>query len=747
MIYILTSTQTILKADVRPQESKVGDSVAKGLLHLKLKQQLTSESFIEQEGYLGASAIAAYVSLNGLDQRHRYRASVNLVSMQNEAFNFTQGSSSSGLGYALAVFDSWWRLALQKPGRFKYPIFATGEVLTSGQVNPISHLRDKIRSTCDFVNDNKQEISQFYLCYPAQNTDAISDAQRSEVTELGGILVPVDRLQSLLGMLLSDNYDGDPLGRWEPFKGLHSFSYEDSVRFFGRDKDVERLYRDLKATNGVLILNGTSGSGKTSIIKAGLIPRLERENSDQYWTCETFSEIVKTGGVLNYVLEHLVLAWHLESKNITLDDLHCQFEASITDGLVFLKNVIREEPRPCFLAIDQLEEMLVSSTPANEKIAIEFRTVQTIAEAFSSLEILLAIKSESLGHFLDCEILLEPEITSVTSRLAAEDWRSIVQQQAIFSGLSFERKDGNTSLDDVILSEAIRTPDSLSMVGFLLEQLYQKATERGSNTNILEFSDYENLGGLAGVLANRANELLNASEADEGLISEFFELFVGLTSQSIPYLKSVPKVLIEHARPPLQKQIQGFIDANLLVSIGSSEHNPTLRLVSDRLLDKWAELKEWIEQSNEYLLWRNRIEHDFSRWQVERNNTEDNNTEENHYYWMFVFLKQYIKFQNKDWQQRWQAYIDAKIVNAQKLPVDVVEKTVPQVVMANTLRRQFHESLIHNLLLSDLPLTFKGLEFSNINPVLKRYLDKSLRAKVYQYFVILIGVLLVYLWN
>ena len=94
-------------------------------------------------------------------------------------------------------------------------------------------------------------------------------------------------MPNLLGELLGKSYDGDPLVRWEPFKGLKSFDYEDSVRFFGRDKDVDRLYDDIKKNNGLLIVAGASGTGKSSLIKAGLITRLEQENNQLHWAYTT----------------------------------------------------------------------------------------------------------------------------------------------------------------------------------------------------------------------------------------------------------------------------------------------------------------------------------------------------------------------------------------------------------------------------------------------------------------------------
>tara|TARA_B110000196_G_scaffold293833_1_gene282421 strand:+ start:7171 stop:9444 length:2274 start_codon:yes stop_codon:yes gene_type:complete len=757
MIYILTSTKTILKADVRPQESKLGDSVAKGVLNLKLKQQLTSESFSEQGRYLEVAAIAAYVSLNGLDQRHRYRASINLVSMQSEAFNFTQGSSSSGLGYALAVFDSWWRLVLKKSGGFEHPIFATGQVLTSGQVRPISHLSDKIQSTCEFVSTHKPEISQFYLCYPEQNTNDISDAQRRKVTKLGGILVPVTRLQSVLGTLLGDDYDGDPLGRWEPFKGLKSFNYEDSVRFFGRESDVELLYQDLKSTRSVLIFTGASASGKTSIINAGLIPRLERDNPEYYCSSQTYLETLKSDGVLYYVLEQLSIAWDLKSKSITVDDLHRRLEESTTEGVDFLSNIVKDDSKACFIVIDQLEEMLTPPGKLNEKIVAEFKTIQAIVEAFNSLDILVAIKIERLGEFLGCKALHEPKISSLASRLSAENWKAIIQQQAIFSGLSYEIKESGESLDDLILSEVIRTEDSLPMLSFLLEQLYQKAIQRGSNTSLLIFSDYEQLGGLVGAVAYRANEILISEGADEGLAAEFYELFVGYMQESGSFVKSVPITIIELMRPPLRKVIQKFIDADLLIYVDNYEQLPAMTLVSDRLLDEWPELKKWIEKSSDYLIWRNKIEKDFYRWLLVIDNKEDicidPGIENNHYYWMYLYLKLWVKIDHKNLQERWQEYIDNKINSIKNSPINVIDKSSYKAVIANEIRKKIKGKLYRYMcakefLLNDISLLHERGGRENLNPLLDRYLRVSLNELYLKPAgVVIITMLLVFLWS
>ena len=88
MVSILTSTRTIINVSVRPQQSNVGDPIASSHLSLQLKTKMSPESYMEQQKFLDVATKSAYVSLNKLDQRHRYRAKVDLKSTLNFPFNF-----------------------------------------------------------------------------------------------------------------------------------------------------------------------------------------------------------------------------------------------------------------------------------------------------------------------------------------------------------------------------------------------------------------------------------------------------------------------------------------------------------------------------------------------------------------------------------------------------------------------------------------------------------------------------------
>ncbi|PKI12779.1 ATP-binding protein [Colwellia sp. 12G3] len=611
MIYILTNTTTVLQTNVRPQESQFGDPSVKAQLNLTLKRKLTPQSFQDQQRYLNSSAIAAYVSLNKLDQRQRFRAGINLTTQHDDSFNFSQGSSSSGLGYALALFESWWRVVLKKPGKFAFPIFATGEILTSGHVLPISHICEKIDSVCVYVEENQDQFTQFSICYPIQNDNEITQEQRKKIADLGGSLVTETRLQNLIGELLGDNYDGDPLGRWAPFKGLSSFDYEDSIRFFGRSKDVNRLYEDLKQNQGLLIVSGASGTGKSSLIKAGLIPKLERVSNQFNWAYTTPSKVSENIGLLGFLLEELNKAWQLEIKGLSIAELILTITNSPTKAIEKISALVDDNTPPCLIYFDQFEEVF---SQADESIVITLKALNDLANQLKPLDIVLAIRNEYLGRLLDNQALSSPVISNVASQLELDDWQAIIHEQSAFSGITFEHDGEGGDLDKVIMDEAYKTPYALPMVEFLLEQLYLKATLENPNATELQYQHYKELGGLTGAIAYRATQVLKDNQASEKLTAQFFDTFVGLNGEFLPYAKHVDINKLEADAAQVFKLAQQFIDANLIVSTNNNGDHTTIKLVHDSLFANWNELKQWVAKNNDYLEWRYSVDGQFIRW-------------------------------------------------------------------------------------------------------------------------------------
>jgi hypothetical protein len=607
MIYVLSSSNQIFSVAVRAQESRQGDGAASAHLALSLKQSFSNEVFDEQQRYLNNAAIAAYVSFNKIDQRNRFKASVKLTPELDKTgnFSFIQGSSSSGLGYALALFDAWWREILSKPTLGEMAIFCTGEIGRNGEIKPISYQNEKISAVMQLAE--QQKISNFTICLPKSNQADVSASLVEDATRLGAKFIFVDRLQELLVSLYVNAYDGDPLGRWEPFKGLLSFNYEDSLRFFGRKKDVVRLYSDLNSNDGVLIVSGQSGSGKSSLIKAGLIPYLAEKEGHILWFSVTPKEL--DSDIVTNFFANLAKLKQIELTTDELNYLSESFNQGTLSEHDFV-NKLQLDDNKIVYHVDQLEEIYTSQ--ASDNNANQVQVLQALAKLSTKVKVIVSIRNEYLVYLLDSGYIQSPVISNVSGSLDFDSWREVVEDQAAFSGFEFEVIN-DRPLSYEIIEQASKTQNALPMVEYVLQQLADKA-KTSSQPSLLTYHDFQSMGGLVGAIASRAQMAIANACNNPTLIHHLFSLLVGITNDQRPYVKT----LLLHDRlqlkEDLQQLLQNLIDANILVSESDDQINSGVRLAHDSLLTHWFLLTDWLKQQSAYLNWRQAIDYDLRAW-------------------------------------------------------------------------------------------------------------------------------------
>ncbi len=433
---------------------------------------------------------------------------------------------------------------------------------------------------------------------------------RNVGSNLGGNLLPVTRLQNLLFNLLGECYDGEPLGRWTPFKGLSSFEYEDRLRFFGRDNEVQRLSIDLQQNNGLLIVSGASGVGKSSIVKAGLIPLLEKENNDLYWVYATPVQLENPIGILEYVLSHLSIAWDIADLRKEISGLLSLFESDHEYLLNYLFNLVDKNACHIVIHLDQFEEVFSHFDDIPSKT---LSSIELLARKLPKLNIVLTIRNEYLGRLFDDQAIGSPVVSNIGSTLSIDSWFSIVHEQAAFSGITFEKNREKGDLAKVIITEASLTEYALPMVEFLLDQLYLRASKECSNATELKFKHYEELNGLRGSIAFRATQVLQFSGANKALAARLFEKFVGLDSDLVPFSRRVNLQLLSKDDPDLYALVQIFIEANLIVS-EDMEHALTARFSHDSLFSNWHQLADWVSVNKDYLVWRYSVDGHLRHW-------------------------------------------------------------------------------------------------------------------------------------
>ena len=610
-IYILTTSDEVVGVQVSSTESKLGDLAVMAELRLKLKKRLSTASFTEQNEYLSTAAVAAFVSLNALDQDQRYNAMVDLITQENTV-NFLQGSSSSGLGFALSIFSCWWQVNLNKKSDYGHPVFATGEVLNSGKVLAVDFVEKKIRAACEYVRKNLHDKSRFYICYPASNASDVTKILRDEVESLGGKLVAANTIPDFLGVLLGDAYDGKNLGRWRPFKGLSSFEYKDNVRFFGRDGEVQRLFNELEKNNGLLIISGASGTGKSSLINAGLIPYAETTYGNVYWSVTSPVGSDDEGGLIVWIINQLSMCWggNLESLPITQEN-QWTIE-SINDFVELLKSNVQSRKKHCLLFIDQFEELFNDESRSVEGIEKIISIINILTAQISKLDIVLSLRQEYIKKITDNTVIDYKHITSITESISHDNWLEIVTKQAKFSGLSFEKNELGNTFDQEIVKEAQSTNFALPMVEFLLDQLYKMVVESDSDQTVLKYKDYKFLGGISGSVTHRA--VLATNDIPQDTVDLLFEIFVGLNGDGLPFSRNIKSSYLANLNKEIQDLVEILVEANLIISKNLTNEEEVFSLSHDSLFKFWGQLNHWIDTNNEYLLWMNLIDAQYQLW-------------------------------------------------------------------------------------------------------------------------------------
>ena len=447
---------------------------------------------------------------------------------------------------------------------------------------------------------------------------------------------------------------GTPSRVWAlaPFRGLEAYEFEHAPIFFGQDQALAKAMLQLtsNAASGspFLLVMGASGSGKSSLVKAGIVPKLfvprriagaaflrrvvfrpsdARDTEDlfdalarrlttQVSEQEGLSELIGPGQNLASLAAHL--------RNATAEPI---YPIGMAFGLLAQEarrngRMLDYESAALILVVDQLEELFTIDriTPDQRRRFVDLlaglvrsRLVWVVAtmrrdfwyRAEETPELLRL--SEGIGR-----LELMPPSPSQLSQM--------IRRPAEAAGVHFEVH-GTTSvpLNEVISEEVAHEPGALPLLSYLLDQLYRADVLEADGTT-LTYATYENLGKLAGAIATKAEAVLErCAPADrQALGSVLFSLVeVGIGEGSIE--RAVARRVPLSTFPPGTAQrrlIDALLDpeARLLVSDAEKEGNPTVRIAHEALISRWAQARVFVQSNAEALKIRRRIEERHALW-------------------------------------------------------------------------------------------------------------------------------------
>src|SRR6266568_2782760 len=381
-----------------------------------------------------------------------------------------------------------------------------------------------------------------------------------------------------------------------PFPGLEAFTEQDSAVFFGRDAEIAELLERLNPVvaaraNRMVTVVGPSGVGKSSLVEAGIVPRLRQRRGG--WI--VVPPVVPGDRPVHSLARCLAAA----------DTRHSAggVRAQLTTDMAFLPRfldglrIARGRPAgSVLLTVDQAEELITLSGQVERDAYLSL--LAGALERDLRLWIILIMRSEFLTGFLGTEqarLFRDPFVVGTLGRGALLE---VIEQPAQRAGLVFDPP----VLPQLMVGEA-GAGDALPLLAYALQELYLAA----GPARVVTAGEYQRLGGVTGVVTRQADRVTAELRAVDGgdRVLETLLKFVTI-GDSEPTRRRVRRSALSAAE---RRVVEAFISARLLTSSGEGD-NAVLDVAHEALFRAWAPLRQAIQACADQLRWRA----DLERW-------------------------------------------------------------------------------------------------------------------------------------
>ena len=409
--------------------------------------------------------------------------------------------------------------------------------------------------------------------------------------------------------------------RGSPFRGLEAFDASHAEVFFGRRRAIERARERLTEAAGrgspFLLILGASGSGKSSLARAGLLPRLMQIGAVpgvDVWRC---CVVRPGGGPCAALAEALYAADALPELAQGDNPLPADFAALMiatpeaaaravrlalnraTTDLAAREQFGRPVEARLVLLIDQFEEALLD--PGLEVFA---RALAALA-ASGTVWIVATLRSDLYGLFQASPTLLALREGGAQRDLVQPNLSELAEMldgPAVAAGLSFDRDADGLGLDEV-LTDAANQPGALPLLQLALEALFEA---RDRDANLLTFAAYDALGGLSGVIERRAEATLSGLDVPaQDALAGVLRALVDMTDDGVVHSRAVSAGSATRTAEAA-RLVGAFTAARLLILDGHGAES-RLRVAHDALLSGWPRATALIAADREALRTRGRI--------------------------------------------------------------------------------------------------------------------------------------------
>lgn len=498
-------------------------------------------------------------------------------------------------------------------------VVASPAMQSSRQVKEHLHLAGIYRRPILYLQTSGDEtLETVHLVEHIRIFDAQQVRYAAALDELVAFLerelsIPTDEQLSI------STAEGEPRN---PYKGLRAFGLDDAGDFFGRDALVAALMDTLqdillpqgpgRSHDRLLAVIGPSGSGKSSVVSAGLLPRLQGGAlpGSNRWV---YLEPMVPGA---HPLETLALTLAPHFPHRSVKSIHEDLEDDSGRGLHLLATQLAQvlEQR-IVLFIDQFEEMFTLTPTEAERQCFIDLLATAVKETHGPLLLILTLRAD----FYD-RPLAYPELGRLILRrqcvvlpMETHELRAAIKQPAALPDvhLNFE----GTLLGD-LLYEVQGQPGALPLLQFTLDQLFRR---RAGST--LTLSAYHDIGGVKGALAKHAEATYAElpSERHRKLARFLFLRLIdpGSSEQDTTRRRATPDelTLATPEETEVLRQVMAYFIAARLLTTNEIAGTSTIEVSHEALIREWPRLADWLWEAREDVRLQQTLSKDVAEWE------------------------------------------------------------------------------------------------------------------------------------